>query len=290
MWNEDDRKWLYEQMKNAGVDTGSYNEFKTSLNNKEDRDWYYQKSRSMGLNVGSANDFTTMMVEPVQTAEHEKGTSATIKPAQVTVQTGQTTQASSRTNSLAQDLKDTQPTVNIPTIQELMDSHKWKPRPMLASEPYLTDDGKKAYRAKRTPGMDSEGRMATEGVYTDLFTGETYDASRPETKKIVEEDAKRLPAPGYIDVRAANRQQVDELSKEIDDALLDAKGQSIGQAAHRTKDAADKGFWASMQESMLSTAGAADPNDIIRKASDYRNKADGVPTPVSYTHLRAHET
>ena len=265
-------------MKNAGVNTGSYNEFKTSLNNKEDRDWYYQKSRSMGLNVGSANDFNAMMVEPVQTEVHEKGTSATIKPAQVTVQTGQTTQASSRTNSLAQDLKDTQPTVNIPTIQELMDSHKWKPRPMLESEPYLTEDGKKAYRAKRTPGMDSEGRMATEGVYTDLFTGETYDASRPETKKIVEEDAKRLPAPGYIDVRAANRQQVDELSKEIDDALLDAKGQSIGQAAHRTKDAANKGFWASMQESMLSTAGAADPSDIIRKASDYRNKADGVPT------------
>ena len=64
MWNEEDRKWLYEQMKNAGVNTGSYDEFKTSLSNKEDRDWYYQKSRSMGLNVGSANDFASMMVEP----------------------------------------------------------------------------------------------------------------------------------------------------------------------------------------------------------------------------------
>ncbi len=65
MWNDDDRKWLYEQMKNAGVDTGTYDEFKQSLNNEEDRDWYYKKSRSMGLDVGSAADFAGMMVEPV---------------------------------------------------------------------------------------------------------------------------------------------------------------------------------------------------------------------------------
>lgn len=66
MWNDDDRKWLYEQMKKNGVNTGSYDDFTKSLDNKEDRDWYYQKSRSLGLNVGSANDFASMMVQPVQ--------------------------------------------------------------------------------------------------------------------------------------------------------------------------------------------------------------------------------
>lgn len=64
MWNEEDRKWLYEQMRNNGVDTGSYQEFSKSLENKEDRDWYYQKSLDLGLDVGSANDFAGMMVQP----------------------------------------------------------------------------------------------------------------------------------------------------------------------------------------------------------------------------------
>lgn len=66
MWNDDDRKWLYNQMRKNGVDTGSYDDFSKSLDNKEDRDWYYQKSRSLGLNVGSADDFASMMVQPVQ--------------------------------------------------------------------------------------------------------------------------------------------------------------------------------------------------------------------------------
>lgn len=66
MWNDDDRKWLYSQMRKNGVDTGSYDDFSKSLDNKEDRDWYYQKSRSLGLNVGSADDFASMMVQPVQ--------------------------------------------------------------------------------------------------------------------------------------------------------------------------------------------------------------------------------
>ena len=68
MWNEDDRKWLYDTMSRNGVDTGSYEEFTESLNNKEDRDWYYNKSLSLGLNVGSAEDFDGMMIQPQEKA------------------------------------------------------------------------------------------------------------------------------------------------------------------------------------------------------------------------------
>lgn len=82
MWNDDDRKWLYEQMKKNGVNTGSYDDFSKSLENKEDRDWYYQKSRSLGLNVGSANDFASMMVQQVQ-----KPQQPVAKPVQTQVQT-----------------------------------------------------------------------------------------------------------------------------------------------------------------------------------------------------------
>ena len=50
-------------MQQAGVNTGTYDEFKTSLGNKEDADWYYKKSREIGLDVGTADDFTSMMVD-----------------------------------------------------------------------------------------------------------------------------------------------------------------------------------------------------------------------------------
>lgn len=86
MWNDDDRKWLYEQMRKNGVNTGSYDDFTKSLDNKEDRDWYYQKSRSLGLNVGSADDFASMMVQPVQ------------KPAPVKTTTTQHTQIQAQVN------------------------------------------------------------------------------------------------------------------------------------------------------------------------------------------------
>ena len=75
MWNEDDRKWLYEQMRKKGVDTGSYDDFVKSLDNAEDRDWYYQKSVSFGFDVGSADDFADMMVEPSQGVTEDGGAS-----------------------------------------------------------------------------------------------------------------------------------------------------------------------------------------------------------------------
>ena len=70
MYNDDDRKWLYEQMQRNGVDTGNYDEFTNSLNNKEDRDWYYQKSIDLGLDVGSADDFAGMMVSSGAAGPH----------------------------------------------------------------------------------------------------------------------------------------------------------------------------------------------------------------------------
>lgn len=114
MWNDDDRKWLYEQMKKNGVNTGSYDDFTKSLDNKEDRDWYYQKSRSLGLNVGSADDFASMMVQPVQ-----KPAPAPAQP--VVKQT--TGQVNPTVNTSTQPKQDEQPQkqgVWQPTWQEKM--------------------------------------------------------------------------------------------------------------------------------------------------------------------------
>ena len=114
MWNDDDRKWLYEQMRKNGVNTGSYDDFTKSLDNKEDRDWYYQKSRSLGLNVGSADDFASMMVQPVQ-----KPAPAPAQP--VVKQT--TGQVNPTVNTSTQPKQDEQPQKQggwQPTLQEKM--------------------------------------------------------------------------------------------------------------------------------------------------------------------------
>ena len=276
MWNEEDRKWLYEQMKNAGVNTGSYDEFKTSLSNKEDRDWYYQKSRSMGLNVGSANDFASMMVEPQKPVSQpqQKPVSqpkANVKPA------GQQP-VNNPSTSRQQNVRTVQPTVNVPTVQQMIEQNRWKPQPMFETETYLTEDGKKAQRPRVMPGTDDKGQIATEGVYRDVLTGEEYDAKDPNTKKMVNDATQRMAAPQPIDLESANRKQVNELSRQIDSALEQAKGQSVRQYYDRTQQAADKGIWASIQEAMQMTAGAADPTDMQRQVKNYVTRSEGVPT------------
>ena len=62
MYNDEDRKWLYNKMQSAGVNTGSFDDFSKSLDNDEDRAWYYKKSQALGLDVGSSKDFDSMMM------------------------------------------------------------------------------------------------------------------------------------------------------------------------------------------------------------------------------------
>lgn len=264
MWNDDDRKWLYEQMKSAGVDTGTYDDFKKSLNNQEDRDWYYQKSRSLGLDVGSANDFAGMMVEPQQAAPTQE------KPQQPA--------SSTHGQQHEEDVRPQQPTVQIPSVVDLVEKNRFKPMPMLETEAYIDENGDRATRVKRVPGFDSQGRMASEGVYRDVLTGETYDPTDPNTQQVVEQTNQRMSMPTPIDLERSNREQVASLTKNIDDALKEAKGQSIQQYYDRTTKAADKGFFASLQEAMMMTAGAADPTDMQRQTRNWIQRSEGVPT------------
>ena len=69
-FNEEDRQWLYDTMKSNGIDTGSYDDFKSSLDNEEDRQWYYDKGKELGLDLGTKQEFDDMMWErntPAQT-------------------------------------------------------------------------------------------------------------------------------------------------------------------------------------------------------------------------------
>lgn len=65
MFDEQDRKYFYNEFKNNGYQVGSYDDFKKDLNNKEDRDWYYNEAKNMGYDVGSQEDFDKMVLEPL---------------------------------------------------------------------------------------------------------------------------------------------------------------------------------------------------------------------------------
>ncbi len=63
MFDEQDRKYFYDEFKNNGYQVGSYDDFKKDLNNKEDRDWYYNEAKNMGYDVGTQADFDKMVLE-----------------------------------------------------------------------------------------------------------------------------------------------------------------------------------------------------------------------------------
>lgn len=50
---EDNRKWLFDQMKQSGVDLPStYEEFSSDMDMDDRRDWYYNAAKDTGIDVG----------------------------------------------------------------------------------------------------------------------------------------------------------------------------------------------------------------------------------------------
>jgi hypothetical protein len=76
MYDEQDRKYFYEEFKKNGYQVGSYDDFKKDLNNKEDRDWYYNEAKSMGYDVGSSQDFDNMVLEPTPSSSTSQAASS----------------------------------------------------------------------------------------------------------------------------------------------------------------------------------------------------------------------
>lgn len=59
MDNSEDKKWLYDKLKAAGLGI-SYKDFENTLGNEEDLKWYYDRANNIGLQVGSYDDFSTL--------------------------------------------------------------------------------------------------------------------------------------------------------------------------------------------------------------------------------------
>ena len=275
MWNDDDRKWLYEQMRKNGVNTGSYDDFSKSLDNKEDRDWYYQKSRSLGLNVGSADDFASMMVQPVQ-----KPAPAPAPTQPVTGQVNPTVNTSTQPKLVDKPAKNgTSPL----TWQEKMGMQMQLGETMRQVQQSQQDFNTRMENMRKgnTLGKTSEvkfnpesGRMERRYYTT---TGEEVGNQWEQSRiNLAERDRWESTTPeGQAHYRKrmeeARRSQVEDLSASIDASLADAKERSVKQY---TDYATENPFMAAM----LSTAGAASPGDMQRGTYEQVRRSEHIPT------------
>ena len=281
MWNDDDRKWLYEQMRKNGVNTGSYDDFSKSLDNKEDRDWYYQKSRSLGLNVGSADDFASMMVQTAQ----KPAPAPAPAPAQPVVK--QTTgQVNPTVNTSTQPKQDEQPQKQggwKPTWQEKMGMQMQLDETMRQVKQSQQDFNTRMENIRKgnTLGNTSEVKFNPESgkMERKYYTthgdevGSQWEQSHLNLKYRDEWEATTPEGQAHHRKRMeeARRRQVENLSSDIDAALTDAKGRSVKQY---TDYATENPFMAAM----LSTAGAASPGDMQRQTYEQVHRSEHIPT------------
>ena len=91
MANQESRKWLYNNLKNAGCDVGrDYAQFDSLMNsNAESRQWCYDKAQSLGWNVGTREQFESLIGPDTPKPQAQSGStqaaaasSTAAKPAQ----------------------------------------------------------------------------------------------------------------------------------------------------------------------------------------------------------------
>lgn len=216
MWNEDDRKWLYDKMQKAGVETGTYDEFTSSMDNDEDRDWYYQKAKGMNLDLGSADDFRAMMATP---KESQPAVSPAVNtPAHDTAQAAMAQQpmqaAMPQTTEKPQPVQEPQQMMNTSQLDpkyQLNEDGSVKPWNMLETERTLDDQGNTVNKPKLVKGADGTD------VYRNAMTGEEYNPLSPEGMEMAGQNTSIVPT----DLKKANREQVANLSADIDNAFAE---------------------------------------------------------------------
>lgn len=199
MTNDDDKKWLYNKLKNQGYNIGTYDEFSSSLNNEEDRKWYYDKASSMKLNVGTYDDFNKMF-----------GTTTTEEAPAAPADTVAATMP-----------KDTVPTN--PTAQPAGQN--------IFNQPQIPI--KTTYTQQEWEKMDANQRLQNAGNVVispekpwTLEQEAAWSGLTPEARKVIIGDDKvynmfesHLQHQQAGKLQTANRQQVADLTTDIDSEL-----------------------------------------------------------------------
>ena len=216
MWNEDDRKWLYDKMQKAGVETGTYDEFTSSMDNDEDRDWYYQKAKGMNLDLGSADDFRAMMATPKESKPAAaQAVNTTAHDTAQSVMTQQPMQASMpQATNEPQQVQEPQQMMNTSQLDpkyQLNEDGSVNPWNMLETERTLDDQGNTVNKPKLVKGADGTD------VYRNAMTGEEYNPLSPEGMEMAGQNTSIVPT----DLKKANREQVANLSADIDNAFAE---------------------------------------------------------------------
>lgn len=169
--------------------------------------------------------------------------------------------------------KPQQPTVNIPSVADMMEEHKKRTAmpPVFQSEVGLDEEGNRVTKPKvenvHVPGTPSP---QVSPVYRD-FMGNEYDATDPN----VQNEAESQVHTQQINLAKANRVQVADLSQIIDDALADAKGQSVEQYVKLAKEEP-------FMSTMMITAGAADPTDMQAQLRGAVHRSENIPTEEAF--------
>lgn len=169
--------------------------------------------------------------------------------------------------------KPQQPTVNIPSVADMMEEHKKRTAmpPVFQSEVGLDEEGNRVTKPKvenvHVPGTPSP---QVSPVYRD-FMGNEYDATDPNVQK----EAESQVHTQQINLAKANREQVADLSQIIDGALADAKGQSVEQYVKLAKEEP-------FMSTMMITAGAADPTDMQAQLRGAVHRSENIPTEEAF--------
>lgn len=64
MENEN-KKWVYDNLSQKGVDLGSYEQFESAISDKNNRRWVYDQAKRKGLNLGNYEDYERNIIDVI---------------------------------------------------------------------------------------------------------------------------------------------------------------------------------------------------------------------------------
>lgn len=234
MTDNDNRRWLYEQMQKNGYNAGTYEEFDSAMNDKANRDWVYQQFSGLGYNMGSTEEFEKAMMGD---ARQQQAT----KPSQPPAATTPAQQGERRPYQMAQG--------NTPTYNYggQMPPEQRPTKSKATSKPTQTAEAQPLGPEKFAKQMQFEQRVrqsvpSPEAMMQDF--SQRMDAVRRDGRPLGGDASQ--PFGGYEDVfaparrqreteeaKAQNRVQVSTLKDEVS-AALNERGQQLDSEAMRT--------------------------------------------------------
>ena len=200
---EDNRKWLYDQMKGKVDIPSTYEEFSSDMDMDDRRDWYYQQSKDAGIDVGPEDEFRTAMATPKDSQPATAHAVMTQQPMQ---------DAMPQATAEPQPVQEPQPMMNTSQLDQkyqLNEDGSVKPFNVLETERTLDEQGNTVNKPKLVKGADGTD------VYRNAMTGEEYNPLSPEGMEMAGQNTIIVPT----DLKKANREQVANLSADIDNAF-----------------------------------------------------------------------